>query len=127
MSVLVHLPFLHILILVSWLLNHVSYTLIYYRIVVSSFNALIYWSKYLNRVMIVFGYDSTMEHSSLRFAEYTQHTEDTTYYLFINSTYLAWKCLYSKYTKIQESIWPLFFMRRTNIETHVMCKPTYYQ
>ena len=24
-----------------------------------------------------------MEHSSLRCAEYTQHTEDTTYYLFI--------------------------------------------
>ena len=69
--------------------NHVGYTFINYRIVVSSFNDLIYLSKYLNTDMIVLEYDSTTEHISLRSAEYTQHTEDTTYYLFINSTYLV--------------------------------------
>ena len=49
----------------------------------------IYISKYLNTGMIVLDYDSTIEHSPLRFAEYIQHTEDTTYHLFINSTNLV--------------------------------------
>ena len=45
--------------------------------------------------MIVLEYDSTIEHSSVRFAEYTQHTEDITYYLFINSIYLILKSVYT--------------------------------
>ena len=73
-----------------------SYAHINYRTVVSSFNPLIYLSKYLNTGMIVLEYDSTIEHSSLRFVENTQHTKDTTYYLFINSTYIVWKSVYTQ-------------------------------
>ena len=75
--------------------------------------------------MVVLEYDSTIEHSSLKFAEYAQHTKDTTYYLFINSTYLVWKSVYTLNILKYDNLYNQYlFMRNANIETHILWKPT---
>ena len=88
--------------IVLWLSNHVSFTLINFKLVVLSFNTLIYiyWSIQ-TLGMIVLEYGSTIEQSPL--------TLLYLHYLLciISYSFGMKECLYSKYTRIQETIWAL--------------------
>ena len=71
--------------------------------------------------MIVLEYDSTVEHSSLRIAEYTQHTEDTAHIIYLlYHIYLVCQSAYTLNILTQKNMQSLKYVRSMNMETYVL-------
>ena len=73
--------------------------------------------------MIVLEYDSTIEHSSLRTAEYTQCTEVTTHIIYLLYPLLVWESAYTLNILIQK-LYNHLHILEVQIWKHMHCKPS---